>query len=310
MATSTRTQVEQDLTRHTLGHISTKLKGQRKSRTTFVIVEGADDLAFYGRFFDMRVVSAYYSTKIKDDGTVDTGGCEELKNIVKTVLSDGYTDKIIGIMDTDYRRYIKDYAYPQNVFHTDCRDMEMTALSTPSVRQALNIWINGFENLWSQLLPILRHTGKLRILNEKFRLGCNFKKKCKINCVFDEQSHKVFADWKQRYDKVFVKSCLKNRKQTSAQNILKLITLCKVWIHQLFTSYSKENDYDICHGHDTIQLLSMSLVKTHVYSELAIWEHCFDAYTAGDFVKTKLYADINAWQIEKGVRLFKKTVAA
>lgn len=310
MATTTRTQVEQDMTRHTLGHIFTKLKGQRRSRTTFVIVEGSDDLAFYGRYFNKRVVSAYYSTKMKDDGTVDTGGCEELQHIVKTVLDDGHTNNVIGIMDTDYRKYINGYSYPQNIFHTDCRDMEMTVFSTPSVRLALSEWINGFDNLWNQLVPVLRHTGTLRILNDKFRLGCNFKSKCKINRVFDEQSHTVFADWKQRYDKAFLKSCMKNRKQTFVQKILKLATLCIAKTHQLFTCYSKESVYDICHGHDTIQLLSMSLVRTHIFSELAIWEKCFDAYTAADFARTRLYADINAWQKEKGLSLFKVAVAA
>ena len=44
---------------------------------------------------------------------------------------------VIGIMDTDYRKYIEGYTYPRNIFHTDCRDMEMTALSTHSVKQAL-----------------------------------------------------------------------------------------------------------------------------------------------------------------------------
>ena len=310
MATTTRTQVEQDATRHTLGHIFAKLKGQLRDRTTFLIVEGSDDLAFYGRFFDKHVVSAYYSTKMKDDGTVGAGGCEELQHIVKTVLEDGRTDKVVGIMDTDYRKYIKDYAYPQNVFHTDCRDMEMTALCTPSVRQALNMWINGFDNLWKQLVPVLHYAGTLRILNEKFRLGCSFKNKCKIIRVFDAQSHQVFADWKQRYDKAFWESCLKNRKQTFLQKMFKLPTLCKAMVFHKITNYDKESVYDICQGHDTIQLLSMSLVRTNVYSESAIWEHCFDAYTANDFVRTRLYADINAWQIEKGLSIFNKNAAA
>ena len=310
MATTTRTQVEQDMTRHTLGHIFTKLKGQRRSRTTFVIVEGSDDLAFYGRFFDKRVVSAYYSTKLKDDGKINTGGCEELQHIVKTVLDDGRTDKVVGIMDTDYRKYVKGYVYPQNIFHTDCRDMEMTALSTPSVRQALSSWINGFENLWNQLVPALRYAGTLRILNDKFRLGCSFKRKCKIYRVFDEQSHRIAADWKHRYDKAFVRACLKSKNQTTFQKLRKRVVLIRALIHKLFTSYSQEDIFDICHGHDTIQLLSLCLVNSHVYSDLAIWEKCFDAYTPSDFARTRLYSAINVWQTEKGLSLFKTGVAA
>lgn len=310
MATTTRTQVEQDMTRHTLGHIFTKLNGQRKSKTTFVIVEGSDDLAFYGRFFDRRVVSAYYSTKLKDDRKVETGGCEELQLIVKTVLVDGRTDKVVGIMDTDYRKYVKGYAYPQNIFHTDCRDMEMTTLNTSSVRQALSSWINGFENLWSQLIPVLRYAGTLRILNDKFRLGCSFKKKCKISQIFDQKSHRIVADWKDLYFKAFVKACLKSKNQTTSQKLHKLVVLIKALIHKRFTSYTQEDLFDICHGHDTIQLLSLCLVNTNVYSQLAIWEKCFDAYTPSDFARTRLYNAIDAWQTEKGLSLFKTAVVA
>lgn len=310
MATTTRTQVEQDMKRHTLGHIFAKLKGQRRSRTTFVIVEGSDDLAFYGRFFDRRVVSAYYSTKLKDDGTVETGGCEELQHIVKTVLDDGRTDRVIGVMDTDYRKYVKGYVYPKNIFHTDCRDMEMTALNTFSVRQSLSSWINGFENLWSQLIPVLRYVGTLRILNDKFRLGCNFKKNCKIRHVFDDRSHQIVADWKRQYYKAFVRACLKSKNQTTFQKLHKRFVLIRALIHKLITSYSQEDLFNICHGHDTIKLLSLCLVRTNIYSELAIWEKCFDAYTPRDFARTRLYTAINAWQTEKELSLFKSAVSA
>ena len=176
MAVSTRTKVEQDMSHHTLGHIFTKLRGRFSDRTTFVVVEGADDLAFYRRFFNTSTTAVYYSTKQTDEGEIVTGGCEELQNIVKSVLVDGRTDKIIGIMDTDYRKYKKNYKYPQQVFHTDYRDMEMTAFNTPSVKAALNVWNSDFTNKLKSLEPMLRHAGKLRIINEIYRLGCNFKK--------------------------------------------------------------------------------------------------------------------------------------
>lgn len=47
---SLRTFVEQDMTKHTLGHIFAKLKGHQPARSTFLIVEGGDDLAFYHSF--------------------------------------------------------------------------------------------------------------------------------------------------------------------------------------------------------------------------------------------------------------------
>lgn len=305
MALSTRTKVEQDLTCHTLGHIFAKLKGRFSGRTTFVVVEGSDDLAFYKRFFDHSTTAVYYSTKLTDEGRVDTGGCEELQNIVQTVLEDGRTDKVLGIMDTDYRKYKKGYIYPEHIFHTDYRDMEMTALSSSSVRQCLDSWVSDFENKLKSLEPILRYAGKLRIMNDIYRLGCNFKKKCKINCVYDEHSHSVYCDWKKRYNRKFLKVCLQKKKQTFMDRLHTCLMICFSKLHLMCCSYDSESVYDICHGHDTIKLLSLSLVNNALYSEEAIWEKCFDAYTIGDFKNTKLYASLCSWQVSKGVSLFR-----
>lgn len=305
MASSTRTQVEQDMSKHTLGHIFAKLRGMRRSRTVFVVVEGSDDLAFYMRFFDRRVSSVYYSTKLKDDGNVDTGGCEELQHIVKTVLEDGRTDKIVGIMDTDYRRYRKDYKYPKNIFHTDHRDMEMTALGTLSVQQALRSWITGYDGVLHSIEPMLRHAGKLRIVNDLYRLGCSFKKKVKINRVFDTTSHTVFSDWKRRYNDAFKKSCFRKRNGVF-ENVAEWWRLFKANIHMAFHRYNDENLYDICQGHDTLSLLSLTLVNNSFYSETAIWEHCFDAYRLEDFKNTNLYSSICEWATKTGIsHLFK-----
>ena len=266
-------------------------------------------MAFYRRFFDRRSVTAYYSTKLKDDGSVDTGGCEELQRIVKAVLDDGRTDRVIGIMDTDYRKYVKGYTYPPNIFNTDHRDMEMTALSTPSVRHALSTWINDFEARLESLEPMLRHAGTLRIMNELFRLGCNFRGKCKIDKVYDEYTHSIYCDWKKRYDSAFLKSTLLNKKKSAKQKMKTVWDLCKAIVYGTCYSYHGECSFDILQGHDTIQLLSLSTGKISTYSNAAIWEKCFDAYTPTDFTRTRLFAAINAWQRNKGLSLFKASVA-
>lgn len=305
MASSTRAQVEQDMSKHTLGHIFAKLQGMRRTRTVFVVVEGADDLAFYARFFDRRVASIYYSTRLKDDGTVDTGGCDELQNIVKTVLDDGRTDWVVGIMDTDYRKYKMGYSYPQNIFHTDYRDMEMTALSTESVNKALGTWIIGYDSVLQQIEPMLRHAGKLRIINDLFRLGCSFKKKVKINTVFDNTTHRIYSDWRRRYNGAFKKSCFKKR-HGLYEYMAEWVRLMKASTHLAFNNYRNENLYDICQGHDTVSLLSLSLVNNSVYSESNIWEHCNNAYSLDDFKHTLLYTSLSKWAESNDIgRLFK-----
>lgn len=215
---------------------------------------------------------------------------------------------VIGIMDTDYRKYIEGYTYPRNIFHTDCRDMEMTALSTHSVKQALAGWIPNYRGLMQAIEPVLRYAGVLRILNEKYRLGCNFDKKCKIYKTFDEHNHTLYSDWMKRYFIAFLKACLLNKRKSVKQKVKTAWGLCKAGVHSLTHSFKEESTFDLLQGHDTISLLSLSAVKTSIYSEDAIWEHCFDAYTPSDFARTRLYVDIKAWQTKKGLYLFKMAV--
>ena len=305
MALPLRTRVEQDMTKHTLGHIDAKLRGMLGSRTTFVVVEGGDDLAFYQRFLDISRTASYYSTKLNDEGKVQDGGCEELQSIVRTVLAEGRTEKVVGIMDTDYRRYLDGYEYPANIFHTDHRDMEMTALSTTSVQQSLRGWIAGFDGVFDGLKEMLRHAGVLRILNDRYQLGCSFKKKVKISCIFDTGNQKVSENWRKTYDGKFMKACLHKRKQTLAGALKTVAGLCKAGMFYMTHTFAHESDYDVCQGHDTIQLLSLSLVDTATYSPDAIWEKCFNAYTLADFKNTSLYASLHAWELMKGAMVLK-----
>lgn len=306
MASSTKTKVEQDMTKHALGHIFAKLNGRRISKTTFVIVEGSDDLAFYGRFFDKRVSSLYYSTKMLSDGSIKPGGCKELMAIVNKVLQDGRTTKVIGIMDTDYRKYIDGYSYPKNVFHTDHRDMEMTALCTHSVHTRLRGWIQDYDNRLGALEPMLRHIGEHRILNDKYGLGCSFRKHAKINLVYNEIEHRCYPHWKARFNKGFIKGCLKKECKNTQERAMLLPNLGKALLFRMFHSYQREDFYDICRGHDVLRFLSWSHVDTATYSPDNIWEKCFDAYTMADFKRTRLFADIQGWERNNEVSLFKK----
>lgn len=80
--------------------------------------------------------------------------------------------------------------------------------------------------------------------------------------------------------------------------VLRTLTgLCKAGAFYLTHTFARESDYDVCQGHDTLQLLSLSLVDTATYSQDLIWEKCFDAYTIDDFKNTRLYASLQAWAV-------------
>ena len=136
-----------------------------------------------------------------------------------------------------------------------------------------------------------------------FFLGCNFKKKVKIISVFDMGKHEVLPHWRFWYDYNFIKACFIKKGQTYVDILKSIVGLCRAVGHCLTHSYSHDNFFDICQGHDTFKLLSLILVKTSIYNPETIWEKCFDAYTMDDFKQTRLYADLHAWETINGVRV-------
>lgn len=165
-------------------------------------------------------------------------------------------------------------------------------------------WIQDFDNKLKNLEPVLRYAGELRIVNDLFRMGCNFKKGCKISSTFDQQRHIVYDDWKWRYYRMFLKACF-NKKGQKTEKLKTLTRLCKAFLHLKCHTYKHESMYDVCQGHDTVSLLSLSLVNTATYSEAAIWEKCVNAYSVADFAGSNLYKSINEWQTAKGLSIFK-----
>ncbi|MBQ4055884.1 MAG: DUF4435 domain-containing protein [Bacteroidaceae bacterium] len=300
MATSLQNIVQNNQPIHTIGHIRQKLNGSLSQQITFIIVEGNDDLDFYRSFFKPNNSFIYSSIKENDI----MGGCAYLQEIVKTVLSWGKTEKIFGIMDTDYRKYIPFYKYPQAVFHTDYRDMEMMVLSVPNVQAALNNWNNQIQNAIATITPVVRFQGRLRIWNEIFKLGCNFKKYAKISNLFNTKTHSIYTDWEKRAIENFYKGC-RNRKDSFFKKIYKpLLSRTVRCIHAL-PLYKNASDYDICRGHDMLLLLSYQMVHTNIYSDKNIWEKMKQAYSLMDFKATRLYRSIRQWENKHQVQIVK-----
>lgn len=63
----------------------------------------------------------------------------------------------------------------------------------------------------------------------------------------------------------------------------------------------EESLYDVCRGHDMLQLLSLTLVDVQTYSEKSIMNKMIEAYDLNDFRATRLYASILTWQTSESV---------
>lgn len=300
MAKSLQETVQSTQPKHTLGHIKHKLNGRLSRQLTFIVVEGKDDMEFYNTFFDSNKTFIYPS--IKEDETM--GGCSYLVEIVTTVLNSYNTELIFGIMDTDSRKFNPFYKNPKGVFLTDHRDMEMTVLSVPRIQETLFSWNHKFQDAITQTTPVVKYQGGLRILNDLFRIKCNFKEKAKIAKLFNEKQHTLYPNWKKRANQNFLKGCPNNK----GHFFLKAYTFFAARLALMFQAlsiYKLGNDYDVCRGHDMLSLLSYQMIQTQIYSEKTIWEKMAKAYSLQDFKGTFLYQAIHEWEKKHHIQIIK-----
>lgn len=298
MAISAKNYVGQTMPLYTIGHIQTRLRGALGSKTTFIVVEGNDDIAFYERFFDKTASAMYPSEKLDGDGNVIPGGCEETMHVVSTILNEGKTQKIIGIIDTDYRRFEKNWKYPKAIFHTDRKDMEMTVLAHPNVRAALRAWNKNIDGVISIIEPVVKHMGMLRICNDVLSLGCRMNK-VKIHNAIDEQHGNVIkSDWKCVLTKRFLSQCYK---QTGIAGWSKAI----IGLLQIQNMHIQNYDmYDIGQGHDTLHMMHY-LLNNNRYTWRQIWQEMQKAYSINEFHSSNLYQTLRQWQIQIGVNILR-----
>lgn len=276
-----RKSVDSRLPKYPLGIILAKLNGNLSQYQCYVIVEGHDDKSFYERFFDNSVCNIYWSQK--EDGK--DGGCAYLQEIVSHVLKVRRETRIIGIMDTDYRKFIRGYNMPANIYNTDHRDMEMTVLSTASVNGFLCNWCVRYSNAFIQITPIVRHIGCLRVINEIYNLGINFDIISKMSIVFDIKTHQIRQGWRQTINSLFF-----------TQKTKKRLCMGGSKCYTILSHYKNIDLFDLAQGHDTLSMLGF-ILNDNDYSISKIWKEATSAYSLTDFKNTQLYQRIHEWEV-------------
>lgn len=253
-------------------------------RVVWVVVEAEEDVAFYEKF--MRKDSTVVKTSESETGRK---GYANVEIIVSEIKEEVPLAHIIGIRDADYSRYKGCDNVPMNIFLTDRRDLEMMLLEAETVKKELRVWIPAFDEAFAKCIPVCRHFGYLRIYNEVADLSVTFHKQLTPNKYWDYQQQTVKDSWEQECTTQFVE--LSDGCCTFA-DIKSFIT-----IHKLL----EENLYDVCRGHDFLNLLSLTLIDVQTYSVENMMTQMIKAYSMEDFKSTQLYASIQAWQTAEGV---------
>jgi hypothetical protein len=220
----------------------------------FVLVEGDDDCKLYPKFFQ------------QDKCNVEQvhGGYGQLETVVAKLQD--HADKIVGIKDADFCHLSKTYLQFQNLFYTDCHDIEMTMIQNDTV----------FENiLYEYSLQTEVKNVKQNILEEASFLGYvryyNEVKNCSIN--FRGLSFDGIVTKQNGNIRLQKNHCLQELNKRSPN---KTITIDEDSVKQFILANQINDLYQLVSGHDFIKLLQhrTELLQTAVlFFKLRVLKH-------------------------------------
>jgi hypothetical protein len=258
----------------------------RMQRSTFVgsflLVEGSTDRIFYERFTDRKkcqVLAA--NNKSNAIGVID-------------ILEKDCFAGVLAIVDADFDRCSK----PQidrssNIILTDTHDLETLIIQSPALEKVLTEF--GSEDkiktldrdMRTALLEASLSIGYLRWISQLERL----------NLKFEGIDFKKFINEKKlAIDEVELIKTVQNKSQNfviKCEDIQKQIKKMKI---------SNIDPWQICCGHDLVQVLSLALQKaigtnnTNDVKQEVLERSLRLAYEGAYFIKTQIYASAIEWE--------------
>lgn len=250
-----------------------RLASKTKSKDTIVwiVAEGDDDADLYGKMYDKYFVHVLPSA--------DKNGkksCKNVEVIVSNILADSKI-KIIGIRDKDYTGFTG-YTPPQNIYLTDRRDIEMQITEVKFCQISPNITPESLNDVFL----FARQVGFYRIFNDKESLGFRFGNI--VACDYwDFGQKRLKPGWNTNLESFFFNNI------PQVQNISVLKSKYSVLESQIKSK--KYSDYDLCQGHEVVNLLKR--IGSSALSQLE--KDLFKWYGRADYTKSNLAKNIASW---------------
>jgi hypothetical protein len=264
--------------RYAISTIKLGVKSPVGKNRLWIIVEADDDVSLYKKLFNSQNTQVLSSRREENNNC----GCTNLLIIVESILSEGITDRIIGIRDRDCIFFKEPHhQLPQNIFVTDARDLEMMLLKSKNVQMEFNKQYNTFNVHFSKSLGTARKIGCLHIHNQVYDCKCDFHVATSWQKLLDARSGDLVNNWKQILIDAF-----------NANNTTSTILDVNQY-DSISDNYQSIDDYEICQGHDVVTLLA-NYIK-HNLSKKKIHFILIEHYSCEDFKKTDLYISINDW---------------
>ena len=260
--------------------IKMAMRSPAGSRMIWTIVEGEADVRLYSRMLNEETVTIKTS-----EGIDGKRGYKNVESIVVDIVAEERDAKIFGIRDRDYTSFeVPTHVFPDNVFVTDRRDLEMMLLDAPSVISVITNWAPYFTDAIAIALEVGIVLGQLRLCNHLNNFSCVFRDRLKLSRIWNQNTHELEVGWRQ-YCRSVLYEYLTDEELTAF-----------IARHKL----DEASPYDLCRGHDVLKYLSLALVKLE-YSVPSITSQMINAYSIQDFQRTNLYADIREWQVKNNV---------
>lgn len=292
MAGSLRNTTEQQQPQYTEAVIRQTCASNIGQKFVFFIVEDIDDKLTYEKFLCAEDVHVMISQDA--DGN---RGYQNVEDIVSHIRQDDVTSRICGIRDADYTRYEDaPHVFPDSIFITDQRDLEMMLLASNSVQNGLVKWNGYIANLLPQVYVATRQIGYMRAANHVCNLGCNFKRKVKLAKVWDDSTHQLNNNWQDDLTDLFVQNAANTQSPHYPYTKEKL----NAFIDQ--KHLASESAYNICQGHDVVWLLYNKLPQNN-FDVKEITDKMIESYSESDFRLTHLCAALLNWAKRMNVNI-------
>lgn len=272
--------------------VQLELNHHKNSGKVIIVVEGraftgkgwGPDHRFYSKYFDEKVVTFY-----------ETGGCGIGMPAVEHFSTTEYKDRVIGIMDADFRHITGDDKV-SNIFFTDTHDWETMTMKSGNVEREMcaQLSMSNLPTLFTDVMKDLVHLSYLRLYNEKNSASINFDV-FSISNHYDGKNQLLFSILKQE---IGDNGANKNTSQFPDEQ----------QFGQFERSYSGCDLFQLSQGHDIVYGIKQKFCAQQECKNAPQKEETIQAilasFTTQDFQQTDLYKDINTWATSLGLNLW------
>lgn len=284
--------IEKHFARITLSGLVSSMKTEFAVGKVWVLVEGTLDVYMYMKVFKDSVVRI----RMVDKGhTIDTDSVKKaLVNILDNRSNAGVKN-IIGIIDKDYEWLCGHDVTMPNLFETDGRDIEITLLTDPVVRQEIKANMPNIDDLCTITAPASRYIGYMYIAAEKKNKKLGIKKWGVSNI---SQTGALLANYKEHILSKMNAKLTKWGDPTLSRNDIDTM-VSDMHLDEIADKY-------IWRGHTTLQLIAYVNGQDNNYSEETISNLLIDCCDRENALSWDCFQRIKQWQEDNGYDILSK----